>query len=62
MSREEFAELTRSIRAQQIVIHAGQFHQWRTFEICREKGCSLCRARLDALNFGNPAYTPMEEK
>jgi hypothetical protein len=64
MSREEFAELSSMLKAQQIVIHAGQFHQWAKFEICRDRPCQKVKTLLDRLNSGNPHYTPyqVEEK
>jgi hypothetical protein len=60
MSREECAELSMALRAQQIVIHAGQFHQWRTLDICRERSCRTIKALLNRLNSGNPNYTPYQ--
>ena len=60
MSREDFTQLCSAIRAQQVVIHAGQFHQWMKFDICRENPCKEIRALLNRLNQGNPNYTPYQ--
>ena len=36
-------EAIAKMKAQQIAIHFGQFHQWNSYAICREKGCKSVR-------------------
>lgn len=62
MSREDADKLFGALKAQQIVIHAGQFHQWASLAICRERGCMRTKDLLDRLNEGNPNYTPYQVK
>jgi hypothetical protein len=62
ISKEDFEELFRVLRAQQIVIHLAQFHQWATFDICREKPCVNTKKLLNRLNEGKPDYTPYQVK
>jgi NAD-dependent SIR2 family protein deacetylase len=39
----ELVKLREQIVIRQKVIHFGQFHQWATYAICREKGCADTR-------------------
>lgn len=34
------------LRAAQLVVHFGQYHQWGNFDICTDKGCAAVREML----------------
>jgi hypothetical protein len=48
--REALTAAAKEMRIQQITIHTGQYHQWATFDICREKACARVRAFVAKCN------------